>query len=136
MTYTVQTRSCSCYDVFHGVCALLFILWSSGTRHGVCVLFILKSVHYTDSGTVTDLTAVQTGFTTVCISWTAPSTAPSTRRYQVTVVSTPINGTVSGTSYIATLQPGNHTFTVRALTQHYPSMETSVDVTVTGKPRL
>ena len=81
-----------------------------------------------DTGTVTDLTAVQTGFTTVCITWTA---SPSTR-YQVTVVSAPINETVSETSYTATLQPGNHTIVVRVHTQHYPSMRTSVDVTVNG----
>ena len=80
-----------------------------------------------------NLTAVQANFTTVHISWTAPSTAPSIGSYQITVASGNISETISGTSYNATLEPGHHTITVRALTQHYPSVRVSVDVTVTGK---
>ena len=49
------------------------------------------------------------------------------------MVSANINEIVLGTSYNATLQPGNHTIMVRVLTQHYPSGRMSVNVTVTGE---
>jgi hypothetical protein len=83
---------------------------------------------------VTDLRAEQTGLTTVLVTWTAPSPAPSRPGYRVTVTTASISETTTGTSSTVTIpHPGNYTIQVQHLSLHYPSEAVSVEVTVRGE---
>ena len=83
----------------------------------------------------TDVTAQQTGVSTVLITWTAPS-PPPTDGYQVQITrgSITTTETVPVTSYTkSTLQHEVYSIRVKSLTQHLPSEATeTVDITVTG----
>ena len=89
-------------------------------------------MHYTFVGgaSVTNLVATQTNLSSVQVSWTAPSPAP-TRGYQITTANT--EDTTTQTTHVLTLsQPGNHNVTVQPLSQHLPHQLESVLVTVRG----
>ena len=82
-------------------------------------------------GAITDLTAVQTGLTTVQVTWTAPPGSPA-GGYQITVAETSIDVTgLSGSPYIFnTLELGVHTVQVLYTSQHFPN-EQAMPVMVT-----
>ena len=84
----------------------------------------------------TDVTAEQTGVSTVLVMWTAPS-PPPTDGYQVQITrgSTTTTVNVAGTSYSkSSVQHGVYSFRVNSLTQHFPSEATEpVQITVKGK---
>ena len=86
---------------------------------------------YTGGTAPTDLRAEQTGLTTVLVTWTEPSPAPS-REYEV--ASANISETTTETSHNVTIsQVGVHTVKVKSLYPHYPSETVSVEVTVRGE---
>ena len=84
----------------------------------------------------TDVTAEQTGVSTVLVMWTAPS-PPPTDGYQVQITrgSTTTTVNVAETSYTASpLQHGVYSIRVKSFTQHFPSEATEpVEITVRGK---
>ena len=84
----------------------------------------------------TDVTAEQTGVSTVLVMWTAPS-PPPTDGYQVQIIrgSTTTTVNVAETSYSkSSVEHGVYRFRVSSLTQHFPSEATEpVQVTVKGK---
>ena len=83
---------------------------------------------------VSNLVAEQIGLGSVRVGWTAPSSAP-TGGYQI--VTAGINITVTETTHVLTLsQPGNHTVQVQPLSQHFPYLPESVQVTVRGKKNV
>ena len=84
----------------------------------------------------TDVTAEQTGVSTVLVMWTAPS-PPPTDGYQVQITrgSTTTTVNVAETSYTErSLQHGVYSIQVRSLSRHFPSEATEpVEITVRGK---
>ena len=85
-------------------------------------------------GDITDLTAVQTGLTTVQVTWTAPP-GPPTGGYQITVAEASIDVTGQESPYIfTTSELGVHTVQVMYTSLHFPNEEAvTVDVTVVGE---
>ena len=90
---------------------------------------------YAGGAPPTDVTAEQTGMSTVLVMWTAPS-PPPTDGYQVQITrgSNTTNVNVAGTSYTqSSLEHGVFNFRVKSLTQHFPSKATEpVEITVRG----
>ena len=89
---------------------------------------------YYIGGSVTDLTAVQTGLTTVRVTWTA-TPGPPAGGYQITVAEASIDVTGQESPYtFATSELGVHTVQVMYTSQHFPNEEAvTVDVTVDGE---
>ena len=86
-------------------------------------------------GVITDLTAVQTGLTTVRVTWTAPP-GPPAGGYQITVAEASIYVTgCSGSPYtFTTSELGVHTVQVLYTSQHFPNEQAMpVMVTVEGE---
>ena len=86
-------------------------------------------------GAITDLTAEQTGLTTVQVTWTAPP-GPPAGGYQITVDEASIsNANDQESPYIfTTSELGVHTVQVMYTSQHFPNEEAvTVDVTVDGE---
>ena len=84
----------------------------------------------------TDVTAEQTGVSTVLVMWTAPSPPPTDGyQVQITRVSTTTTVNVAETSYMkSSLQHGVYSFRVKSLTQHFPSEATEpVEIRVKGR---
>ena len=84
-----------------------------------------------------DVTAEQTGLSTVSVMWTAPS-PPPTDGYQVNITtgSTTTTANVVGTAYtfLVNNQYGPHSIQMRSLSQHLTSEATEpVNITVIGK---
>ena len=82
-------------------------------------------------GDITDLTAEQTGLTTVQVTWTAPP-GPPAGGYQITVAKASLDVTGrSGSPYtFNTSELGVHTVQVMYTSQHFPN-EQAMPVTVT-----
>ena len=98
-------------------------------------LFVLLwEVYLCAGGDITDLTAEQTGLTTVQVTWTAPP-GPPTGGYQITVAEASINVTGQEFPYtFTTSELGVHTVQVMYTSQHFPNEEAvTVDVTVDGE---
>ena len=93
----------------------------------VCVIF-------NAGGAITDLTAEQTGLTTVQVTWTAPP-GPPAGGYQITVAEESIDVTGQESPYtFTTSELGVHTVQVMYTSQHFPNEEAvTVDVTVDGE---
>ena len=87
-------------------------------------------------GVITNLTAEQTGLTTVQVTWTAPPDPP-TGGYQITVAEAGIDVTGQESPYtFNTSELGVHTVQVMHMytSQHFPNEEAvTVDVTVDGE---
>ena len=85
-------------------------------------------------GTITSLTAVQTGLTTVQVTWTAPP-GPPAGGYQITVAEANINVTGQESPYtFTTSELGVHTVQVLYTSQHFLNEQAMpVMVTVEGK---
>ena len=86
-------------------------------------------------GAITDLTAVQTGLTTVQVTWTAPP-GPPAGGYQITVAEANIDVTGRrGSPYnFTTSELGVHTVQVLYTSQHFPNEQAmAVMVTVEGE---
>ena len=86
-------------------------------------------------GDITDLTAVQTGLTTVQVTWTAPP-GPPAGGYQITVAEANINVTGRrGSPYnFTTSELGVHTVQVLYTSHHFPNEQAmAVMVTVEGE---
>ena len=83
-------------------------------------------------GVITNLTAVQTGLTTVRVTWTAPP-GPPAGGYQITVAEANLN--VTGSPYtFGTSELGVHTVQVLYTSQHFPNEQAMpVMVTVEGE---
>ena len=106
----------------------------------VCIETYLLN-HYTQNvymikctgGDVTDLAAVQTGLTTVQVTWTAPP-GPPAGGYTITVAEANINVTIQESPYtFTTSEVGVHTVQVTPSSQHFPGQTMSVMVTVEGE---
>ena len=84
-------------------------------------------------GNITDLTAEQTGLSTVRVSWTAPP-GPPAGGYQITVAEASIDVTGQESPYtFTTSELGVHTVQVMYTSQHFPSNQAMpVMVTVEG----
>ena len=98
---------------------------------------IYLCIKFSGGAPPTDVTAEQTGVSTVSVMWTAPS-PPPTDGYQVQITrgSTTTNETVLGTSYTkSSVQLGAlYSFRVKSLTGHFPSEATEpVQITVRSK---
>ena len=88
---------------------------------------------YCIGGSITDLTAEQTGLTTVQVTWTAPP-GPPAGGYQITVVEASIDVTGQESPYtFTTSELGVHTVQVTPSSQHFPGQAVSVMVTVEGE---
>ena len=89
---------------------------------------------YDIGGDITDLTAEQTGFTTVQVTWTAPLYPPA-GGYQITVAEASIsNANDQESPYtFTTSELGVHTVQVTPSSQHFPGQTVSVMVTVEGE---
>ena len=85
-------------------------------------------------GAITRLAAVQTGLTTVQVTWTAPS-GPPAGGYQITVVEASIDVTGQESPYtFTTSELGVHTVQVLYTSQHFPNEQAmAVMVTVEGE---
>ena len=94
-------------------------------------------LYHADGELPTDVTAEQTGVSTVLVMWTAPS-PPPTDGYQVQITkgSTTTTETVPATSNSYTessLQHGVYSIRVKSLTQYFPGEATEpVEITVRG----
>ena len=97
-------------------------------------------INFAGGAPPTDVTAEQTGVSTVLVMWTAPS-PPPTDGYQVhikresTTTTTTVN--VAGTSHTFSVnsQYGVYSIQVRSLSQHFQSNEAApapVEITVRG----
>ena len=95
-----------------------------------------QKLYYCAGGDITDLTAEQTGLTTVQVTWTAPP-GPPAGGYQITVAEASIsnyNDQESPYTYIfTTSQLGVHTVQVTPSSLHFPGQAVSVIVTVEGE---
>ena len=91
-------------------------------------------MYFNAGGDITDLTAVQTGLTTVQVTWTAPP-GPPAGGYQITVAEASIDITSQESPYtFTTSELGVHTVQVMYTSQHFPNEEAvTVDVTVDGE---
>ena len=78
---------------------------------------------YCAGGVITDLTAVQTGLTTVQVTWTAPPVrGPPAGGYQITVAEANIDVTGQESPYTFTTSKfGVHTVQVMYTSQHFPN---------------
>lgn len=75
----------------------------------------------------------QTGLTAIHVTWTRPEYDPPSG-YRVAVDSAGISEAVSGTTYTLTLTDNrNYTVRVWPLSQHYPGVPVSLDITLMGK---
>ena len=85
-------------------------------------------------GDITDLAAVQTGLTTVQVTWTAPP-GPPAGGYQITVAEASIDLTDQESPYtFTTSKLGVHTVQVLYTSQHFPNEQAMpVMVTVEGE---
>ena len=85
-------------------------------------------------GEITDLTAEQTGLTTVQVTWTAPP-GPPAGGYQITVAEASIDVTDQKSPYtLPTSELGVHTVQVLYTSQHFPNEQAMpVVVTVEGE---
>ena len=86
-------------------------------------------------GVITDLTAEQTGLTTVQVTWTAPP-GPPVGGYQITVAETSIDviGQRESPYTFTTSELGVHTIQVLYTSQHFPNEQAMpVMVTVEGE---
>ena len=90
--------------------------------------------NYGAGGDITDLTAVQTGLTTVQVTWTAPP-GPPAGGYRITVAEASIsNANDQESPYtFTTSELGVHTVQVTPSPQHFPGQTVSVIVTVEGE---
>ena len=91
--------------------------------------------YYNIGGSITDLTAVQTGLTTVRVTWTAPP-GPPAGGYQITVDEASIDVTGrNGSPYtFITSELGVHTVQVLYTSQHFPNERAMpMNVTVEGE---
>ena len=90
--------------------------------------------NYGAGGEITDLTAVQTGLTTVQVTWTAPP-GPPAGGYRITVAEASIsNANDQESPYtFTTSELGVHTVQVTPSPQHFPGQTVSVMVTVEGE---
>ena len=91
--------------------------------------------YFTGGAPPTDVTAEQTGVSTVLVTWTAPS-PPPTDGYQVQITrgSTTTTVNVTGISYTKTLQCGVYSIQMKSLSRHFPSEATEpVQITVRSK---
>ena len=80
---------------------------------------------------ISNLMAVQTGLSSVLVSWTAPSPAP-TRGYQITTANTEDTTTIETTHVLTLSQPGYYTIQVQPLSQHLPHQPETVLEAVRG----
>ena len=91
---------------------------------------------HTGGAPPTDVTAEQTGVSTVLVMWTAPS-PPPTDGYQVQITrgSTTTTVTTAQTYFIkSSLEHGVYTFRVKSITHQFPSEATEpVEIRVRGK---
>ena len=85
-------------------------------------------------GVLTNLTALQTGLTTVRVTWTAPP-GPPTGGYQITVAEANIDVTGRESPYtFATSELGVHTVQVLYTSQHFPNEQAMpINVIVEGE---
>ena len=85
-------------------------------------------------GAITSLAAVQTGLTTVQVTWTAPP-GPPARGYQITVAEASIDITRRESPYtFTTSELGVHTVQVLYTSYHFPNEQAMpVMVTVEGE---
>ena len=93
---------------------------------------------YYIGGDITDLTAVQTGLTTVQVTWTAPP-GPPEGGYQISVVEASLDVTGHrGSPYtFATSKLGVHTVQVMYTSHHFPNEQAMpVMVTVEGEGKF
>ena len=83
---------------------------------------------------IADLAAVQTGLTTVQVTWTAPH-VPLAGGYQITVAEANISNVNDQESpfTFTTSELGVHTVQVTPSSQHFPGQAVSVMVTVEGE---
>ena len=103
------------------------------TQRNICVC---TCITYCVGGDITNLAAVQTGLTTVQVTWTAPP-GPPVGGYQITVAEASIsnaNDQESPYTYtFTTSQLGVHTVQVTPSSRHFPGQTMSVMVTVEGE---
>ena len=92
-------------------------------------------VMYCVGGDVTDVTAEQTGLTTVQVTWTAPAGPPA--MYQIMVDATDVNIDVSATESpysLTTSELGVHSIQVLYTSQNFPNEQAMpVEVTLEGE---
>ena len=88
---------------------------------------------YCVGGAITDLTAVQTGLTTVQVTWTAPP-GPPAGGYQITVAEANIDVTGQESPYTFTTSKFCvNTVQVMHTSQHFPNEALPVIVIVEGE---
>ena len=104
--------------------------WTNACTGLNCVCMMM----YCAGGDITDLTAVQTGLTTVQVTWTAPP-GPPAGGYQITVAEASISNVNDPESPFTfnTSELGVHTVQVIPSTVHFPGQAVSVIVTVEGE---
>ncbi len=81
-------------------------------------------------GSPTNLMAMQNGFASVLVSWTAP---PGGGTYRVTADPGGVSMDTPLLSLTITLQPGVHNIMVTTISQHYGGTAGPVEVTVRGE---
>ena len=95
----------------------------------------IQLLWYCVGGDVTDLAAIQTGLTTVRVTWTAPPGPPA--MYQIMVDAPDVDFDTTATEspyFLITSELGVHSIQVLYTSQHFPNEQAMpVEVTVEGK---
>ena len=80
----------------------------------------------------TELMAVQIGYNTVEISWTAPS-VPPLDGYRITIDQNIVDTIAFSSSHILIVTPGVHNVGVMSRSTHYPGMMAEIQFIMNGK---
>ena len=111
-------------------------MYQVSTAYEECLVPIDMYLYTAPPGPPTGVTAVQSGPTSVCVSWTAPTSGGPVSRYDIYYVTNGVpstsGGSTTSTSYVLTnVQVGvQYTISVIAVGTYIPSQGASVILTL------